>query len=76
MSLLIHSLTYVHPDGDTLFEDLNLTLAKGEKAALVGRNGVGKSTLLRLLAETLDMTGPAWYVPALSEHYRESAFCC
>jgi ATPase subunit of ABC transporter with duplicated ATPase domains len=33
-----------------LFADLNLCLEHGDKVALIGRNGVGKSTLLSLLA--------------------------
>lgn len=33
-----------------LFRDLNLTLASGEQLALQGASGVGKSTLLNLLA--------------------------
>ncbi|MGB0680706.1 MAG: ATP-binding cassette domain-containing protein, partial [Polyangiales bacterium] len=34
----------------TLFEGLNLRLALGDKLALVGPNGCGKSSLLRLIA--------------------------
>lgn len=33
----------------TVVEDLNLTLATGETIAVIGRNGVGKSTLLELI---------------------------
>jgi ATPase subunit of ABC transporter with duplicated ATPase domains len=37
-------------DGAPLFDGLSFVLGDGERAGLVGRNGVGKSTLLRLLA--------------------------
>jgi ATPase subunit of ABC transporter with duplicated ATPase domains len=37
-------------DGAPLFEALSFVLGDGERAGLVGPNGVGKSTLLRLLA--------------------------
>lgn len=37
-------------DDLTLFEDVNLTLRQGERVALVGPNGCGKTTLLRLIA--------------------------
>jgi len=40
----------IRVDTRPLFEDLELTLAKGERLALVGRNGVGKSTLLKIAA--------------------------
>lgn len=36
--------------GDNLlFKDLNFSIAKGDKIALLGKNGVGKSSLLKLL---------------------------
>lgn len=37
-------------NGQTLFEHLNLTLLPNEWVSLLGSSGVGKSTLLRLLA--------------------------
>ncbi|HEX5898959.1 MAG TPA: ATP-binding cassette domain-containing protein, partial [Solirubrobacteraceae bacterium] len=37
-------------DGAPLFDGLSFVLADGERAGLVGPNGVGKSALLRLLA--------------------------
>ena len=42
-------LTKSH-DGAPLFDGLSLTLDDGARAGLVGANGVGKTTLLRLLA--------------------------
>lgn len=37
----------------TLFENVNLDIKKGEKICIVGRNGIGKTTLLKLLLEEL-----------------------
>lgn len=34
----------------TIFEDISIALNKGEKAALIGINGCGKTTLLKILA--------------------------
>jgi ATP-binding cassette subfamily F protein uup len=35
--------------GVQIFDEVNLTIERGEKVGLVGRNGSGKSTLLRLI---------------------------
>lgn len=40
-------------DEDLLFSDLNFTLTKGDKVAIIGKNGKGKSTLLNLIAGEL-----------------------
>ncbi|WP_460620462.1 ATP-binding cassette domain-containing protein [Hymenobacter tenuis] len=44
--LLLQNLGYAHPNKDVLFEGLNLALNRHQKIALIGNNGVGKSTLL------------------------------
>lgn len=48
-------LSAVLADGTPLFTDLSFTLNEGDRIALVGEEGDGKSTLLKILAgETLD----------------------
>jgi len=45
---------------DLLFQEVNFSIAAGQKLGLVGRNGCGKTTLLRiLLAQELPDTGKA-----------------
>ena len=44
-----------------LFKDINLTVGRGEKIALLGPNGVGKSTLLKRIMKTLDGEGTVKY---------------
>ncbi len=41
------SLTF---GGDPIFNGLDLVVQPGDRVALVGRNGVGKTTLFRILA--------------------------
>ncbi|MGB0454319.1 MAG: ABC-F family ATP-binding cassette domain-containing protein [Bacteriovoracaceae bacterium] len=38
---------------NSLFKDMNFKIAKGDKIALLGRNGVGKSSLIKLITEEL-----------------------
>ena len=42
--------------GRALFHDLNLTLTSGQACALTGRNGSGKTSLLRAIAGLLEPT--------------------
>lgn len=42
----VKNLSYAYPDGHVALTDVALTLAAGEKIALVGPNGAGKSTLM------------------------------
>jgi ATPase subunit of ABC transporter with duplicated ATPase domains len=49
-----HRLSVNTPGGRPLFRDLTLILDRGERVALVGRNGVGKSSLLQVLAGERD----------------------
>ncbi|WP_339867358.1 ABC-F family ATP-binding cassette domain-containing protein [uncultured Algoriphagus sp.] len=51
--LILQNITYIHPNKDLLFENINLTLNQHQKVALIGNNGVGKSTLLRIIAQEI-----------------------
>ena len=58
MQLSIHNLTFSYEGGYTpVFENLSLNLDTGWRLGLVGRNGRGKTTLLRLLLGELDSRG-------------------
>jgi ATP-binding cassette subfamily F protein 3 len=41
----------------TVFNDIDLTVQRGEKISFVGRNGEGKSTLSRIIVGDLDYSG-------------------
>lgn len=51
-SIVLAGLTFATADGRRLFTDISLTFGP-ERTGLVGRNGVGKSTLLRLITGEL-----------------------
>jgi ATPase subunit of ABC transporter with duplicated ATPase domains len=46
-------------DEGPLFEDLDLTIEAGSRVAIIGANGIGKTTLLRCLLNELDTDGGA-----------------
>ena len=54
MSITVSDLAYAPPGGDQLFFDVSFGVAPGERAALVGANGVGKSTILRILSGVIE----------------------
>ena len=71
--VLADSLTYELPPDRTLFKNVQLSLAADERVALVGANGVGKSTLLQILAGQIEPSaGSVWrnasiyYLPQIS----------
>ncbi len=51
--VVVSGLGYAHPGGDLLFSDVSFRASSGEHVGLVGSNGVGKSTLFRVLTGEL-----------------------
>ena len=49
----VQNLTFHYDDKAPLFEKLSFMLTRGEKFLIVGENGIGKSTLLKLLVGEL-----------------------
>ena len=54
----IENVTFAYENGKNVLDDISLSIKKGEKVAILGRSGVGKSTLVKLLTGTYtDYTG-------------------
>ncbi|MCW5849846.1 MAG: ABC-F family ATP-binding cassette domain-containing protein [Anaerolineae bacterium] len=67
--LTVNDLT-IHYGGHTVFEGLGWQIGKGKKIGLVGANGVGKSTLFKLLAGDLKADGGTiWRHPGTTIGY-------
>jgi ATPase subunit of ABC transporter with duplicated ATPase domains len=49
----VNAVAYAHPGGDELFADVSFRVRSGAKAGLVGANGIGKSTLFRVITGEL-----------------------
>src|SRR4051794_27623567 len=47
------SLAYAHPGGDLLFDEVSFHVSPGDHVGVVGPNGVGKSTLFRVITGEL-----------------------
>ena len=53
----LEQAAYTYPGGDhPIFKDLDLRVMNGDKIAIVGYNGMGKTTLLRILAGVREPT--------------------
>ena len=70
MSIIISDLSYHYPNQNNLFEHLSLSVQKNSKCALIGNNGRGKSTLLKLISGELNpisgeinLSSKPFYIP-------------
>lgn len=74
--LIAQNISYLHPNKDLLFDNINLTVNRYDKIALTGNNGTGKSTLLKIIAGLLPPSGgqlsvssEPWYIPQIFGQY-------
>ena len=71
-ALTARSLNFAYEGGKNLINDFNLTIESGERVCVVGKNGKGKTTLLKLLAGVLSpQTGETVYHPAIDKGFFE-----
>jgi len=53
-SVVFNGVAFSYPDGRLVFEDLNLSIPAGQRVALIGQSGSGKSTMIALLQRFYD----------------------
>src|SRR5690625_5658278 len=73
MQIINKDISFTLPKGKQILHNINFSIGDQAKAALVGDNGTGKSTLLRIASGTLSpqkgsikVTGTSWFIP---QHY-------
>jgi ATPase subunit of ABC transporter with duplicated ATPase domains len=76
--ITLQNVQYTHPNHDLLFTNVNLTLNSNEKAALIGNNGTGKSTLLKIIAGLespsegkISVLSKPYYIPQLFGQFND-----
>jgi len=71
--LQLNAITKGFDGGKPLFSGFNLTVSAGERIAIIGPNGIGKTTLLRCLAGDLDVDdgGIRWSENAAMGYYAQ-----
>jgi energy-dependent translational throttle protein EttA len=66
----MYKLGRFHPPDKTVLEDVSLSFLPGAKIGVLGQNGAGKSSLLRIMAgEDTDYTGEARLTPGYTVGY-------
>lgn len=77
--LILQNISYQHENKDMLFQNVSFNLNHHDKTALVGNNGVGKSTLLKIISGELkafsgqiNQKSRPYFVPQLFGQFNES----
>lgn len=70
--ILLQNISFGFPGGNLLFNHINVTIQAHTKSALVGSNGMGKSTLLKIISGEIqpsggnvNIQGDIFYVPQM-----------
>jgi ATPase components of ABC transporters with duplicated ATPase domains len=76
--LILKNISYTLPNKDLLFDNINLILNNRDKVALIGNNGTGKSTLLKIISGEITSFGgqmlpdaTPYYIPQIFGQYNE-----
>lgn len=74
--LILQNISYTHPNKELLFDSISFTVNDNEKIALIGNNGTGKSTLLKIIAGELQPSkgqvkynSKPYYIPQVFGQY-------
>lgn len=62
MAIELRNIQFTYPSGTKALHDMSLSIAKGEKVALMGSNGSGKSSLCLLLAGVIKPDEGDYYI--------------
>lgn len=54
--IVVEQASFAHPGGEMLIRDFSMVLQRGDRIGLLGANGTGKTTLLKLLLGDLQPT--------------------
>jgi len=72
----LQNISYKHNNSDLLFDNISFTVNNHEKIALIGANGIGKSTLLKIIAGELQpsngelrINSDPYYIPQIFGQY-------
>ncbi|PBJ15724.1 ABC-F family ATP-binding cassette domain-containing protein [Flavobacterium sp. ACN6] len=76
--LILQNISYQHENKNLLFQNISFTINNHDKAALVGNNGVGKSTVLKIIAGELlpfsgqlNLNAKPYFVPQLFGQFND-----
>lgn len=61
MAIEVNNARFHYPDGTLAVDDVSFKVPTGSVTALVGPNGVGKTTMLELIAGDLESNRQAFF---------------